>query len=274
MREKVNAFLTDLRLAGKSPKTGQTYAFALDKFTTFLESIGADVLAVNGQESRAFRNSLAASGMKPASINTCLSAVKSFYDYLVDDGQLKGNPIIIKKLRVKAEATLPGFLGSEDEAKVRAWTETKPDHIRLAFCVMLTAGLRVSEAAGLRSEDVQVNGRTYFLMVRGKGNKQRLAPMTDAETAHAVTKLAQERNGKGRLFGVTANTLQWHARECRLDTGVDFHSHRCRHTFATNLLRSGIPVDVVQEALGHSSIETTRRYAKTAPAALAALATH
>ena len=46
---------------------------------------------------------------------------------------------------------------------------------------------------------------------------------------------------------------------------MDFYSHRLRHTFATRLLAQGVPIDVVQEVLGHSNINTTRKYAKTAP---------
>ncbi|MDP3044811.1 MAG: tyrosine-type recombinase/integrase, partial [Bacillota bacterium] len=63
-------------------------------------------------------------------------------------------------------------------------------------------------------------------------------------------------------------------RNCRLATGVDFHTLRCRHTFATELLQQGVPIDVIQEALGHRRLDTTRVYARTAPEAVTRLATH
>ncbi|WP_341478844.1 site-specific integrase [Sporotomaculum syntrophicum] len=55
-------------------------------------------------------------------------------------------------------------------------------------------------------------------------------------------------------------------------TGVNFHSHRCRHTTGTQLLQKGVSIDKVQDVLGHADISTTRRYAKTAPEAIYELA--
>jgi len=72
--------------------------------------------------------------------------------------------------------------------------------------------------------------------------------------------------GRGR----TSN--KWYAQQISFATGVDFHCHRLRHTLATNLLAQGIPLDVVQEVLGHENINTTRKYAKTAPEKLYQLA--
>ncbi|WP_449240389.1 tyrosine-type recombinase/integrase [Desulfoscipio gibsoniae] len=74
------------------------------------------------------------------------------------------------------------------------------------------------------------------------------------------------------LFGITSHAFKWWARKCRLKTGVDFHSHRCRHTTGTQLLQKGISIDKVQDVLGHADISTTRRYAKTAPEAIYELA--
>jgi integrase/recombinase XerC/integrase/recombinase XerD len=79
---------------------------------------------------------------------------------------------------------------------------------------------------------------------------------------------------RSSLFGLAFDSLEYHARKCRLTTGVDFHPHRLRHTFATELLQRGVPIDVVQEALGHASIKTTRTYAKTSPMEIIKLATH
>ena len=108
----------------------------------------------------------------------------------------------------------------------------------------------------------------------GKGAKDRLAPVTDRDTALDLAAYAKSRVGRATLFGLSAADLQKAASACAYDTGVEFHSHLCRHTFATELLRRGVPIDVVQEALGHACIETTRVYARTAPAALMALGAH
>ena len=101
-----------------------------------------------------------------------------------------------------------------------------------------------------------------------------LAPITDRETALDLAAYAGGRLGQASLFGLTSVGLQKEANACAQVTGVEFHSHRCRHTFATELLRRGVPIDVVQEALGHACIETIRVYARTAPAAIMALGVH
>ena len=60
--------------------------------------------------------------------------------------------------------------------------------------------------------------------------------------------------------------------KCRLDTGMHFHCHRCRHTVGTRLLQRGISIDKVQDVLGHENISTTRHYARTAPEAVLEIA--
>jgi len=113
---------------------------------------------------------------------------------------------------------------------------------------MLACGLRVTEAANLKPEDVVLQQGRVFLMVRhGKGNKERMVPVTDADVARELIAFAQTKQPGDNLFGVQAGTFKWHAREIRKAT-------------------------VVQEVLGHENINTTRRYAKTAPERLCQLA--
>jgi len=115
-------------------------------------------------------------------------------------------------------------------------------------------------------------GRVFLMVRHGKGNKERMVPVTDADVARELLSFAQTKEPGDNLFGVQAGTFKWHAGEIRKATGVDFHSHRLRHTLATRLLAQGTPIDVVQEVLGHENINTTRRYAKTAPERLCQLA--
>ncbi|MBP8674786.1 MAG: tyrosine-type recombinase/integrase, partial [Acetomicrobium sp.] len=167
-----------------------------------------------------------------------------------------------KRLRIAEEQTLPAFL-TEEERKVLSHLATLPYYINLAFRTMLACGLRVTEAANLAPEGVVLQQGSVFLMVRhGKGNKERMVPVTDADVARELITFAKEKKHGEKLFGVQAGTFKWHAREIRNATGVDFHSHRLRHTLATRLLAQGTPIDVVQKVFGHENINTTRRYAK------------
>lgn len=273
LKELIKSYLQELQAIGRSPKTVEAYGFHLEKFARFCEESGCDFRTINGKESRAFRNWLVELGLKPTSVNAAIAATKSFYDFLVEEEEVKGNPIVSRRLRVAEEKGLPGFLTKAEEKKVLAHLANLPYHIGLAFKTMLAGGLRVSEAAALKAEDVLVQQGGVFLAVKhGKGDKGRLAPVTNAEVARELLAFAQEKAQDDKLFGVTDGTLKWYAQVIRQATGVDFHSHRCRHTLATRLLAQGVPIDVVQMVLGHQNINTTRRYAKTAPEKLCRLA--
>lgn len=266
LEELIKNYIQELQLTGKSPMTVESYQCHLAKFARFCEENNYDFRTVNGNESRAFRNWLVDQGFKPASVNAIISAVKSFYDFLVEEEEVKGNPIITKRLHVIEEKGLPAFLTEAEEGEVLAYLQKLPYHVALAFRTMLACGLQVSEAAGLEPEDVLIQQGGVFVAVKhGKGNKGRMVPVTDAGVAHELLAFAQTKTKNEKLFGVTAGTLVWYAREIRLATGVDFRTHRLQHTLATRLLSEGTPLDVVQEVLGHENINTTRRYAKTAP---------
>jgi len=111
---------------------------------------------------------------------------------------------------------------------------------------------------------IEEEGKVFLRVRSGKGQKERLVPVIDKEVAWELLKLSKEK-GKDFLFGVKAGTLKDYAYKVKRASGVDFHSHRLRHTLATRLLAKGISIDVVQKVLGHASINTTRRYAETLP---------
>ena len=268
LREKVKEYLTELRLTGKSHNTIAAYEFHLSKFVAWCEERGVDYTTVNGKETRAFRNYLARQGLAPGSINAIIAALKSFYDFLVEEEEVvKGNPVIPRRLRVTEEKRQPNFLTQGEVEKVLTALNELPPHVNLAFRTMLATGLRVSEVANLKGEDVlQVNGAVFLRVRQGKGKKERIVPVTDPAVAKELLALPPEG------FGVTTGTLKAYAHWIKKKTNIDFHSHRLRHTFATSLLAQGVTIDVVQKVLGHSNISTTRRYAETLPEAVSRLA--
>lgn len=275
LQPKLDKFYMEMEFLGKSPKTIESYKFALKLFKSFCRENKLNFIELDLKQAKAFRNFLSVYGLKPNTINLCLSALKTFYEYLVDEEIISRNPVNTSKLRVKIPDTLPSFLTEYEKSKVIGYFEKQPDHVRLAFMLMLTAGLRIGECAALQTHDVFTQGNAYLVHVRhGKGAKERLAPITDKKTAIEVMEFAKGVKDRSSLFGLAFDSLEYHARKCRLTTGVDFHPHRLRHTFATELLQRGVPIDVVQEALGHASIKTTRTYAKTSPMEIIKLATH
>jgi len=265
----IDQYLADLQAKGKSIHTISSYTKHLDKFSNWLELQGLDYTQVNGKESKAFRNYLVSLGLAPKTVNCILGAVKSFYNFLCEEGMVKGNPIIMRRLRVAEPKHNPDFLTDDELAKVKSAMDKLPYHIKLAFMTMLHAGLRVSEVANLSPDDVFVDNNSVFVKVRhGKGNKDRIAPVTDVIVAKDLIELAKNRYNQAKLFGVSAGTLKVYAYNIKKISGVNFHCHRMRHTLATKLLAQGQPIDVVQKVLGHVDISTTRRYAETMPEAI------
>ena len=272
LEEAIKAFLRDLELSGKSRKTLEAYYFHLEKLVSFCEERSLDYQAFNGKESKVFRNWLAEKALSASSVNAVLSACKSFYDFLLDEGLVKGNPFVSRKLRVKEPDKKPAFLTEKELKRVKEAMKTLPRHIVLAFETMLWTGLRVSEVASLTGEDViEEEGRVFLRVRSGKGQKERLVPVMDKEVAWELLRLSRGKGGEF-LFGVKAGTLKDYAYKIKRASGVDFHSHRLRHTLATRLLAKGVSIDVVQKVLGHASINTTRRYAETLPEAIKELA--
>ncbi len=275
IQRKLDYFYMEMEFAGKSPKTVDTYKFAMRHFKNFCRINKVKFEELTLKQGKVFRNYLAQQELKPNTINLCISALRTFYDYLVDEEIILRNPVNTAKLRVKIPETLPGFLTEREKMIVLNYFNDQPKHVRLAFMLMLSAGLRIGECASLQPRDIFVQDSAFLVYVRGgKGAKERLAPITDRETAFEIVNWAEENKYNEILFGLAFHTLEYHARKCRLTTGIDFHPHRLRHTFATELLRKGIAIDVVQEALGHASIKTTRTYAKTSPTEVIKLATH
>ena len=130
--------------------------------------------------------------------------------------------------------------------------------------VLLDCGLRVSEVANLRIGDIDLSQR--ILTVMGKGSKQRLARM-GLKTQKALWRYVMLRGSSSPWLWVnqrgdrlTANGIQQMIRELGKRIGVRLHPHLLRHTFAISFLRNGANTFECQYALGHSSLEMTRRY--------------
>jgi site-specific recombinase XerD len=200
--------------------------------------------------------------------------VKGFYDFLLEEEVVKSNPILSGRLKVKVGKSLPSFMTVAELDIVNNWINNIPHEVALGFRTLLATGLRVSELSALSPRDViLLESGGYLLRVRrGKGNRERYVPVMDGDVAWDLACLKENYDDRHLLFNMRPATFQRWARKCQTETGVKFHSHRCRHTVATQMLKKGIPLDQIQEVLGHVYITTTRIYARTAPEAVWELA--
>jgi integrase/recombinase XerC len=163
--------------------------------------------------------------------------------------------------------------------------DSVPERERALFELLYAAGLRVSEAAGLDVEDLDLSSR--LVRVLGKGSKQRIVPFgeqaEDALRAWLPVRMALRRPGTARddegepLFvnrrggrlttRSMARLLKLRLRAAGLP--ADISPHALRHTFATHLLEAGADLRAIQELLGHASLSTTQKYTHLDAARLA-----
>lgn len=198
-----------------------------------------------------------------------LSSVRSFYQFLLKEGQVKSNPSINLKAP-KAERRLPDAMQVEETAYLLNRSDNDPLGLRDIAMLELTyaAGLRLSELVNLKLSDIDWNDQN--LRVTGKGSKTRLLPFgkTARERLEAWLKLRPKflKQEHDILFiGKTGKPLTPRAVEQRFSrwgeqNGVKLHPHQFRHSFATHLLQSSGDLRAVQELLGHSDISTTQIY--------------
>jgi site-specific recombinase XerD len=131
--------------------------------------------------------------------------LKMFYDFLVDEGIIAGNPVVTKRLTVVVEDRLPDFLTDEElDAVFNSETyKNLPYYVQLAMRTMLASGLRIGEVASLTPQDVIVRDGIVLLRVRAKNSKrrkERYVPVLDREVAKAVS---------GRPAGARTSCSAW-----------------------------------------------------------------
>ena len=222
-----------------------------------------------------------------------LASIRSFFRFLISRGLMPSSPIWnrgsagMRGLIPKMPKRLPQVLYRQEadslieQPKVSSKEErAKPLLLRDAALLELLygSGLRLSEVAGLNLADVDVRNRT--VRVVGKGNKERMVPMSRPSiealnnyTEQGRPNLIADRRSQALFLNryggrLSQRSVQMLVQRYALRAGLsrDIHTHTLRHSFATHLLDGGADLRVVQELLGHASPATTQVYTHVSPA--------
>jgi integrase/recombinase XerD len=234
------------------------------------------------EEVRAFLAGLSSSGMAPSTQARKLSALRQFYGFLYTEG-IRGDDPTQTIAAPQTRRPLPKILSGADLEKMLATAaeDRSPEGLRLSLIVEMLygGGLRVSELAGMTLAAVRAPAQ--FIRVTGKGNKERLSPLSPAarEALDAYLqvreKFVPEHDKKNRyLFasrgeGGFLTRRRFHqllkalAIRCGLDP-AKVSPHVLRHAFATHLVEGGADLRSVQTLLGHADIATTQIYTHVA----------
>ena len=260
-----------------SPYTVRNYKDDLLDFLYFLKKKKIDPLnetKVDRHVLRDYLSHLVERGVVKASIARKLSAIRSFYRYLVREKIVSANPIE-KVSSPKLDKRLPSFLTREEvEQLLNAPNLSTPlgQRDRALLELLYASGLRVSELVSLNLE--QINLDSGEIRVRGKGDKERMVLIGKPAARALSDYLSQGRLkllGKKGSSALLLNPDGGRLSERRVQTilvkyasiaGIDrrVHPHMLRHTFATHLLDGGADLRVVQELLGHASLSSTQIY--------------
>jgi integrase/recombinase XerD len=279
---QIERFLDHLSVErGLAPNTVEAYRRDLSRFATYLRSRGVRTLGQADERTiSAFVATLAASPRNDGSpyrtstVLRMLSSVRSLYRFELAEGSVASDPTE-NVHRPKQPRTLPRPLSAEDVAKLLdATSRGTPAELRdrAVLETMYGAGLRISELVGLDVDDVDLEEGSVRAF--GKGSKERIVPLGRAavDALHRYLRSGRpelaRRNSKAALFlnqrggrltrQGTAKLLKAHVRRAGIRSRVT--PHTLRHSFATHLLEGGADVRVVQELLGHASVQTTQIY--------------
>jgi len=276
MQEVFNKYINYLEVERNvSPYTVRNYTTDLLDFFYFLKDKDIDSLKeVDRHTLRDYLSHLMEKGFVKASIARKLSAIRSFYRYLLREEIISTSPVATTS-SPKLDRRLPSFLSIEEMNRLlEAPDLSTPQGLRdrALLELLYASGLRVSELVSLNLE--QVNLDTNEIRVWGKGSKERVVligePAARALTAYlnqgrpellgkkTSSALLLNRYGKRLIERRVQRILEKYANI--INIGKRVYPHMLRHTFATHLLDGGADLRVVQELLGHASLSSTQIY--------------
>lgn len=274
--EITSCFLDEIRVARRlSPNTVESYKRDLKKLTVFSSLSKKRLDTLNRSDLEAFVRQLMGSGLAARSVARCVATVRSFYRFLVTDGQVLANPA--DELRApRSWPALPRYLTFDDiDRLIQQPDTTLPIGIRdrALIEVLYATGMRVTELVFLRLQDLNLSAG--YVKTVGKGSKERLIPLGRMavqwiQRYRAVARPELLRGKKSLKLFVNARDGQgltrvgfWKIlRKHAIGAGLhgNISPHVIRHSFATHLLDRGADLRSIQTLLGHSDLSTTQIY--------------
>ncbi len=259
---------------GYSENTVEAYTHDIDYLLNYLrnENLKAEDVKLDNLEN--FAAVIYEFGIASSSQARILCGVRSFFKYLVISGILKDDPSELLEAPTVGEH-LPEVLSTEEIDRMEAaidLSKWEGQRNKAIIELLFSCGLRVSELVNLKFNDIFE--RDKFLRIIGKGDKERLVPISDS-ALHEIKLWLYDRNlmkiKPGEQEYVFLNRRGTHLTRTMIlimikrtadDAGITktVSPHTLRHSFATELLKGGADLRAIQEMLGHENIKTTQIY--------------
>jgi integrase/recombinase XerD len=268
----IEAFLEMLAAErGAATNTLSAYAADLGAFTVFAASRGATAATADAPILQDYMAGLQSAGRSARTAARQLSALRQFHRFLLREGVRADDPTALLDAP-KLPKPLPKYLTEQEVDALLAAAAARPNPTgalaRAALEILYATGMRVSELLSLRAGALA--GDAAALLIRGKGGKERIVPLSTPakEAAFALARVAANRSvwlfpGRDRRRAMTRQGFAQLLKQVALEAGLDparVSPHVLRHSFASHLLARGADLRSLQMLLGHADITTTEIY--------------
>ncbi|MCG8374796.1 MAG: tyrosine-type recombinase/integrase [Balneolales bacterium] len=269
-----------------NPKTLKAYKIDLTQFSAFIKRHIESNINIGDISKEEIKSYLIYLNKKYAikSVKRKLATTKAFFNYLEFEDKIQVNPFRKVRVRLKEPFRLPTVLDISEIRMLFRIVYKKKNSLRnkhsfkyktilrdIAILELLFGtGMRVSELCNLKSDHVNLEERTGFVKIRGKGNKDRIIQLCNPEllqSLHAYRETGVDSSCiyffKNRIEQrLSPQSVRFMIRKYVSETNIkkNITPHCFRHTFATLLLEEGVDIKYIQKILGHSSILTTQIY--------------
>lgn len=282
--ECIDGYIAHLgRFEGGSPETVRAYAQHLEAFARWCERSEVNGVDPTARELRLYLSDLKRAGYAPRTVAAHLSALRSLYRWLADEGSVTAN-VANALSSPKLNRPLPHTLTADQlQGLMDAPDCTTPEGLRDAAMLELfiATGARIAELAALELGSLDLERGSVRLF--GKGSKERLVPLyhgactaccryVDTGRGELLARAPSFReapqffiSNRGRAMNAAALRYRFDVLKRRAGIPEDISPHAMRHTFATELLGGGADLRSVQELLGHASLSTTQIYTHLTP---------
>jgi len=272
----INDFISYLKIEkGLADNSIEAYSRDVNKLKDFAEAIKKDAISLKHEDLIAFVTELYDLGLSARTQARIISGIKQFYAYLFLEEEIRDNPSELLE-QPNIGRKLPEVLSIEEIDRMIAavdMTKQEGERNRAIIETLYSCGIRVSELVNLRFEDLHFD--KGFIRVIGKGNKERLVPVSESveeEITHYRSNTRAQLNilkkdekivflnrRGAQLTRVMIFTM---IKQTALAAGITkpVSPHTFRHSFATHLLEGGANLRAIQDMLGHESITTTEIY--------------
>ena len=250
-----------------STNTVKNYMHTLRQFILWVD---IPIEHVRGKKILSYIDHLRARRLQPKTINCHLDSIRGFYNYLIDEEDLRIDNPVKRNYNLRLPRPLPRYL--RDEEVPRLFTHIKNNRDRAIFMLMLRCGLRLEEVANLTLRAINLR-RAQLFIYDGKGGKDRVVYLS-SDAFEALSRYLKKRPSsrvrkvflveKGAYKGkpLSMRGIQKRMEHYARKAGLKVSCHQLRHTMATQLLNADADLVIIQDLLGHNQIRTTQRYCK------------